>query len=195
MSWSTAAPSPPGAAATSSWPRHPGPAGSSGSSLYRKTILAIAAGASTLALWGATGVDFIYNLLNLQAKGVESVRWEERILPRRAARGTPHSLPRAACRSSSASRGVRAPVQRVKVESLLLLYPDQQAEKTALIRTLAAPLASITLAAPPPASPAAIRAALETLRRRLGLAVDAAEGRADTAKGTCGAGAGRRRAR
>jgi hypothetical protein len=64
-----------------------------------------------------------------------------------------------------------------KVESLLLLYPDQQAEKTALIRTLAAPLAPITLAAPPPASPAAVRAALETLRRRLGLAAEAAEGR------------------
>jgi hopanoid biosynthesis associated RND transporter like protein HpnN len=150
---------------------------------YRKTILAIAAGASTLALWGATGVDFDYNLLNLQAKGVESVRWEERILTEAGRSGytafaTASSLPElqrkqeAFARLSSVS----------KVESLLLLYPDQQAEKTALIRTLAAPLASITLAAPPPASPAAIRAALETLRRRLGLAVDAAEGRADTAK-------------
>jgi hopanoid biosynthesis associated RND transporter like protein HpnN len=150
---------------------------------YRKTILLIAAPTSALAVWGAVGVDFDYNLLKLQAKGVESVRWEERILAEAGRSGftafaTASTLPElqrkqeAFARLSSVS----------KVESLLLLYPDQQAEKTALIRALAAPLAPITLAAPAPVSPAAVRVALETLRRRLGLAAEAAEGRGDGAK-------------
>jgi uncharacterized protein len=150
---------------------------------YRKTILVIAAGISTLAVWGAAGVGFDYNLLKLQAKGVESVQWEERILAEAG---------RSAF-TAFATAGTLADLERKqkaferlpsvsKVESLLLLLPDQQAEKTALIRALASPLAPITLAAPLPADPGAVRAALETLRRRLGLAASAGEGRTDVTK-------------
>jgi hopanoid biosynthesis associated RND transporter like protein HpnN len=145
---------------------------------YRKTILVIAAGASTLALWGAAGVDFDYNLLNLQAKGVESVRWEERILAEAGRSGFTAFATASTLTELQRKQEAFARLPSVsKVESLLLLYPDQQAEKTALIHTLAAPLAPITLSAPPPANPAAVRTALETLRRRLGLAAEAAEGR------------------
>ena len=49
---------------------------------YRKSILAITAALTVLAAWGAVDVGFDYNMLKLQAKGVESVAWEERILTR-----------------------------------------------------------------------------------------------------------------
>src|SRR5262249_60789841 len=35
---------------------------------------------TALALWGARDVEFDYNLLDLQAKGTESVAWERRII-------------------------------------------------------------------------------------------------------------------
>jgi uncharacterized protein len=147
---------------------------------YRRTILVSAALLSALALMGAAAVGFDYNLLNLQAKGVESVKWEERILAE-AGRSAFNAFATAGTLDELARKQKafeRLPTVS-KVESLLLLVPDQQAEKAALIRTLAEPLAPIALAAPPPVSAGGVRAALETLRRRLGLAADAAEGQAD----------------
>ena len=47
---------------------------------YRKTIIALAAVLTAFAIWSAVRVGFDYNMLKLQAKGVESVAWEERIL-------------------------------------------------------------------------------------------------------------------
>jgi uncharacterized protein len=150
---------------------------------YRKTILVIAAGSLTLAVWGATGVDFDYNLLKLQAKGVESVQWEEHIL---AEAGRSALTAFATADTLADLERKQKAFERLpsvsKVESLLLLLPDQQAEKTALIRALAPPLAPITLTAPLPANPGAVRAALETLRRRLGLVASAGEGRTDVTK-------------
>ena len=41
----------------------------------------VSAGVATgLAFWALPSIDFDYNLLNLQAKGTESVVWERRIL-------------------------------------------------------------------------------------------------------------------
>src|SRR5262249_30209357 len=47
---------------------------------YRETIVVSALALSVFAVWGAIRVDFNYNMLKLQASGVESVVWEERIL-------------------------------------------------------------------------------------------------------------------
>ena len=127
---------------------------------YFWNTIVIAAGASTLALWGAAGVDFDYNLLNLQAKGVESVRWEERILAETGRSGftafaTASTLPElqrkqeAFARLSSVS----------KVESLLLLYPDQQAEKAVVagVQHCSCPLMNSSMARVRPRSPRAAR--------------------------------------
>ncbi len=73
---------------------------------YRKTILVSAAACSALALWGAAGVSFEYNLLKLQAKGVESVTWEERILAEAGRSGI------AAFASAGHPRGARRPSTR-----------------------------------------------------------------------------------
>src|SRR5574342_706252 len=45
---------------------------------YPKTILTIAGLATATSFWAVPHVGFDYNLLNLQAKGTESVAWEKR---------------------------------------------------------------------------------------------------------------------
>ena len=49
---------------------------------HRKVILVGAAVLTAGAVWSATRVSFSYNMLKLQAHGVESVAWEQRILAR-----------------------------------------------------------------------------------------------------------------
>jgi hopanoid biosynthesis associated RND transporter like protein HpnN len=150
---------------------------------YHRSVLVAALVVSLLATWGARGVDFDSNLLKLQAKGVESVLWEERVLAEAGRSGV------AAFASARTLDELRAKIDAferlgsvAKVESILMLYPAQQEEKIALIRGLAEPLETLRPAPPPPLDPQAVRTALDTLRRRLGLALDAAEERADTAR-------------
>mgnify|MGYP003694422963 CR=1 FL=1 len=47
---------------------------------YPVTVLTIAGAVTAASLWALPSVAFDYNLLNLQAKGTESVTWEKRIL-------------------------------------------------------------------------------------------------------------------
>jgi uncharacterized protein len=150
---------------------------------YRKTILVSAAACSALALWGAVGVDFEYNLLKLQAKGVESVTWEERILAEAgrsgiAAFASAGSLPELEVKHEEFERLSTV----AKVESVLMLYPEGQTEKIAVIRGLAEPLEGVTLRPPPPVDLRAVRASLEALRHRLARALGAAEGQGDTTR-------------
>ena len=150
---------------------------------YRKSILVSAAACSALALWGAVGVDFEYNLLKLQAKGVESVTWEERILAEAgrsgiAAFASAGSIPELEAKHEEFERLSTV----AKVESVLMLYPQGQAEKIAVIRGLAEPLEAVTLRPPPPVDLRAVRASLEALRHRLARALGAAEGRGDTTR-------------
>jgi uncharacterized protein len=144
---------------------------------YRKTILVLAVGFSGLALWAATGVGFSYNLLKLQARGVESVAWEERIL---AVAGRSGMAALASADNLEELQRKQEAFGRLpsvaKVESVLMLYPDRQVEKAAMIGELAPLLEPVTMAAQPgPVDVKAIRAALETLRRRLNLALEASD--------------------
>ncbi|MGH7332556.1 MAG: MMPL family transporter [Candidatus Rokuibacteriota bacterium] len=145
---------------------------------YRKTILAAAAAVSVLALWAATGVGFSHNLLKLQARGVESVAWEQRILATAGRSGLAALASAGDLEELGRKQDAFSRLPSVaKVESVLMLYPDRQAEKAALIGQLAPLLAPIKLEpAPEPVDLAAVRTALETLRRRLRLALAAADG-------------------
>jgi hopanoid biosynthesis associated RND transporter like protein HpnN len=143
---------------------------------YRRTILAGAAGLTALAAWAALGVDFDYNMLRLQAKGVESVVWEERILAQAGRSGI------AALATAASLDELRAKQQAFEalgsvseVDSLLRLVPEQQAEKIRLVRQFAPVLAPVRMAPVPPLELERLRAALASLRRRLGLATAAAE--------------------
>jgi hypothetical protein len=142
---------------------------------HRLAILAMAVVLTAVALWGGPQVGFSYNMLKLQAHGVESVAWEERILARAGRSGF------AALTTASSPDELRGKQEAFaalpsvsKVESALMLVPDRQAEKTALIRQFAPLVAPVRVAAPGALDPADLRAELTTLRRRLRVASEEA---------------------
>jgi hopanoid biosynthesis associated RND transporter like protein HpnN len=144
---------------------------------WQKTILVAAAALTALGAWGALDVAFDYNMLHLQAAGVESVVWEERILARAGRSGftalsTVATLPELSTRQA-AFTGLDSVS---KVESALMLVPDHQPEKIGLVRQFAPLIASVRPTVPPALEAVGLRAPLEVLRRRLGLA---AEGTSD----------------
>jgi hopanoid biosynthesis associated RND transporter like protein HpnN len=139
----------------------------------RKTILIVAGGLSAVGVWGVLGVTFDHNMLNLQAANVESVIWEKRIL---ASAGRSGSTALTTAGSVDELRRKQDALLRLpsvsEVESVLLLVPDEQPEKMRIIRQFAPVVAAVRVAAPPAGEPAALRAPLLVLRRRLGLAAE-----------------------
>jgi hopanoid biosynthesis associated RND transporter like protein HpnN len=138
---------------------------------HSRTIL-VAAGIATVASsWALPSVGFDYNRLNLQAKGTESAIWELKILtsgrsafPALAAGSTLDEL--------HDKRDAFARLPTVSdVVSILDVVPDRQAEKLDIIRDLAAVLAPLRVGSATPEDPVRLRAALTTLRQRLGLAI------------------------
>ena len=140
---------------------------------YRKTILAAAVVLTAFAIWSATQVDFSYNMLRLQAHGVESVAWEERILAKAGRSGFAALTTASSLDELRRKEKAFAALPSVsKVESALMLVPDRQPEKTALIHQFAPLVASVRVATATPVERASLRAPLETLRRRLRLATE-----------------------
>src|SRR6185295_9258384 len=138
-----------------------------------KTILAIAAVLTAVAMWGTVGVGFDYNMLKLQAKGVESVAWEERILMRAGRSGVTALATASGLEELRRKRDAFTALPSVsQVESVLMLVPDSQPEKAKLIEQLAPIVAPVRVARAPALIPAELRAPLETLRRRLRLATE-----------------------
>jgi hopanoid biosynthesis associated RND transporter like protein HpnN len=140
---------------------------------WEKTILVTAACLTALGAWGVLGVAFDYNMLRLQAAGVESVVWEERILARAGRSGFTALTTVPTLQELEAKQAAFAALGSVsKVESALVLVPAQQPEKIALVRQLAPLVATVRPAVPPVLEPAGLRAPLEVLRRRLALAAE-----------------------
>jgi uncharacterized protein len=137
---------------------------------YRKTLLGAAAVLSALSIWGAFGVEFSYNMLKLQARGTESVVWEERILSAGGGSGF------AAVTTASGMEELRRKQEALaalpsvaKVDSILKVVPDRQGEKIPIIRQLAPLLASVRMGKPPVFEADSLRQSLIDLRRRLGI--------------------------
>jgi hopanoid biosynthesis associated RND transporter like protein HpnN len=135
-------------------------------------IVTGAATLTALALVTAPGVTFDDNLLRLQAHGVESVRWEELMLAGAgrsglAALATADTLVDLRARADAFAR--LASVSRV--DSILTVMPDRQADKLPLVASLAVMLAPVRVAPPPALVAAELRAPAESLGRRLALAV------------------------
>jgi uncharacterized protein len=139
----------------------------------RKTILIVAGGLSAVGVWGGLGVTFDHNLLRLQAAGVESVVWEQRIL---ASAGRSGSAALTTAGSLDELRRKQDAFSRLAsvsdVESVLLLVPDEQPEKLRIIQQFAPLVAAVRAVAPPALEPTALRAPLLVLRRRLRLAAE-----------------------
>jgi hypothetical protein len=127
---------------------------------------------SALALVAARWVTFDDNLLRLQAEGVESVRWERRLLADTgrsalsalATAGTLEELRR------KAEAFARLPTV-ARVDSILAVLPDRQADKLPLIRSLASTLAPLPATEPPAFTAAELLGPVESLGRRLAVAV------------------------
>jgi hypothetical protein len=136
-----------------------------------RLVLGFAIGLTLLSFWGLRGIAFDYNLLNLQAKGTESVVWEKRIL---ATSGRSGFAALATAKSLEELRQKAAAFSRLptvsEVDSLLMMIPDDQEEKQKIIRAFAPIVAPVRIARPQPVELTRLIAGFETLKRRLGIA-------------------------
>jgi hopanoid biosynthesis associated RND transporter like protein HpnN len=131
-------------------------------------VLATAAALTVLAGWGALHVGFDDNLLRLQARGTESVLWEERTLATVGRSGVTAITTAATPTELERKHEALARLPSVaKVESLLTLVPNDQAEKIAIIEQLAPMVAPVRMGTPDPLRPRNLQKPLEVLQRRL----------------------------
>jgi hopanoid biosynthesis associated RND transporter like protein HpnN len=142
---------------------------------YPGTILAAAGLLTAFSLWAVHTVRFDYNLLNLQAKGTESVVWEKKIL---AKAGRSGFTALATAGSLEELRRKHAAFEQLpsvsEVDSVLMLIPDSQAEKIAIIRDFAPLVAPVRVGIPTSVDLVRLGETLETLKRRFDLAVEEA---------------------
>ncbi len=138
---------------------------------HPKTVLATAALVAAISVYAFGQVRFDFNLLNLQARGTESVIWEKKILATSGRSGF-------AALSSAATldelrrkqHAFRALGSVSEVDSALLLIPDDQPEKQKIIRDFAPIVAPVRVTSPQPVDVDRLIAALETLKRRFDIA-------------------------
>ena len=143
---------------------------------YPKSVLLTAGLFTAISLWAVTTVGFDYNLLNLQAKGTESVIWEKKILAK-------------AGRSGFAGLSTASTLEELRrkhdafdrlpsvseVDSVLMLIPDSQPEKVKIIRDFAPLVAPVRVGMAQPVDLERLTAALETLKRRFDVALSEAD--------------------
>jgi hopanoid biosynthesis associated RND transporter like protein HpnN len=137
----------------------------------RPAILLTVLALFTLALApGLTKIRFSYNLLELQAKGLESVDYEQRMIEA-SGESTWYAVSVAEnLKQASELRDKFLALPTVdKIESLLDLIPDRQSEKQKLFAGTAAaidPLPTVTQESPPPDA-SSLSASLQRLRGSL----------------------------
>jgi len=118
--------------------RRPGPDGESRLLRFaaerRGVVLTLAGVAAVLAAATAQGVGFDYNLMNLQAPGTESVRWEKRIIESgtRSVFGALDTAGSIAELRAKAAAFRRLP-SVADVDSVTMLIPDDQPAKIGLL--------------------------------------------------------------
>ena len=138
---------------------------------YPKIILVVAGLFTAFSVWAIRSVDFDYNLLNLQARGTESVTWEKKILVK-AARSGATGL--AAARTLEELHRKHDAFERLpsvsEVDSVLMLIPDDQAEKIKITQDFAPLVAPVRIGIPTALDLNRLRETLETLKRRFDLA-------------------------
>ena len=135
---------------------------------YPKTVL-IVAGLGTLAsLVAIPWITFDYNLLNLQAKGTESVVWEKRIL---AATGRSGFNGLASAKTLEELRRKQEAFEKLPsvsdVDSVLRVIPDNQAEKIAIVETFEPIVSPVRVGRSSPVDIDRLLRALGELERRL----------------------------
>jgi len=131
----------------------------------RRVLLGSLAVVTLCSLAALPRLSFDYNLLNLQARGTESVKWEKRIIEN-SERSSWNALTTASTPAEAKRKA--AAFQRLSsvgsVESAASLIPDQQEERLELIRSLAPAFSDLPPALPPTA-PVDVRDLQETLEK------------------------------
>ena len=134
---------------------------------YPRTVLIGAGLLTAFSLWAVTRVGFDYNVLNLQAKGTESVAWERRILA-----STGHSGFNALSSASSLEelRAKQAAFEKLpsvsETDSVLRVIPDDQPEKIDLIKSFGPLVAPIRVGRSSPVDLDRLKQALADIKRR-----------------------------
>jgi hopanoid biosynthesis associated RND transporter like protein HpnN len=135
---------------------------------YPKTILTMAGLATAASFWAIPHVGFDYNLLNLQAKGTESVTWEKRIL---ATTGRSGFNALASATTLEELRRKQEAFERLpsvsEVDSVLRVIPDGQKEKIAIVKSFAPVVAPVRVGRSSPVDIDRLVRALGELQRRL----------------------------
>jgi hopanoid biosynthesis associated RND transporter like protein HpnN len=134
---------------------------------YPTSVLIAAAVATALSGWAVTKVGFDYNVLNLQAKGSESVSWEKRILATTGRSGF-NGLSSAA--TLDELRRKQEAFEKLpsvsEVDSVLRVIPDDQTEKIAVIKSFAPLVAPIRIGRSTPVDLERLKKALTEIKRR-----------------------------
>jgi len=134
---------------------------------YPRTVLIGAGLLTAFSLWAVPRVGFDYNVLNLQAKGTESVAWERRIL---ASTGRSGFNGLSSASSLGELRAKQAAFEKLpsvsETDSVLRVIPDEQPEKIALIKSFAPLVAPIRVGRSSPVDLDRLKQALADIKRR-----------------------------
>ncbi len=134
---------------------------------YPRTILIGAGLLTAFSLWAVPRVGFDYNVLNLQAKGTESVAWERRILSTTGRSGFTGLSSASSLEELRAKQAAFEKLPSVsETESVLRVIPDDQAEKIAVIRSFAPLVAPIRVGRSSPVELDRLKTALADIKRR-----------------------------
>jgi uncharacterized protein len=135
---------------------------------YPVAVLVVAGIATALSAWALPSVDFDYNLLNLQAKGTESVVWERRILANKGHSGA-SALATATTLDElrQKQKAFEALASVADVDSVLHIIPDEQQAKIAIVKSFEPLVAPVRIGRSSPVDLERLRDALTNIKRRL----------------------------
>jgi hopanoid biosynthesis associated RND transporter like protein HpnN len=139
-------------------------------------VLALAAVVTLASIWALPSVSFDYNLLNLQAKGTESVMWERRIL---STTGRTGFSALASAHTLDELRAKQAAFEQLpsvsEVDSVLRAIPDRQDEKIAIVKKFAPVVDPVRVGRPTRVDLDRLTEAVRGLKRRFDLAATEAK--------------------
>ncbi len=134
---------------------------------YPVTVLMSAGVTTALSLWALPSVSFDYNVLNLQAKGTESVVWERRVLANTGRSGFNALASAGSLDELRQKQHAFAELPSVaEVDSVVRLIPEDQPEKIAIIKSFAPLVNPIRIGRSSPVDLDRLRQALADIERR-----------------------------
>jgi uncharacterized protein len=135
---------------------------------FPMAVLTVAGLATAASLWAIPYVGFDYNLLNLQAKGTESVLWEKRILANTGRSGFNGLASATTLQELRRKQEAFEKLSSVsEVDSVLRIIPDNQKEKIAIVKSFAPVVAPVRVGRSSPVDLDRLTRALGELKRRL----------------------------